>query len=238
MDRHQLALECVKIEKAGGSVRDFLRQRGCISPWGTWYRLQREELGRTDDKITEGKGDRKMGWAKLTDAQKEQAVRIAIAGGDPRNYLRDCGSKAPDNLWWKIKRDLKDADPETYAKLPDRIPRAGKQKKPVELVYDPSIEEEYQREQAENAERKEPEERLQEMGNIPELRLKATAAEGMAGSWKRDREYIKLEIQRENKPELVANMSALEWEAAAAELPEVLRLFGMEEGYGIQKLCD
>lgn len=229
MDRHQLALECVKIEKAGGSVRDFLRQRGCISPWGTWYRLQREELGRTDDKITEGKGDRKMGQAKLTDAQKEQAVRIAIAGGDPRNYLRDCGSKAPDNLWWKIRRDLKDADPETYEKLPDRIPRT-KQSLPKNFKLINRITAEKDEDETE--------ERLPEMGDIPELRLKATAAEGMAGSWKRDREYIKLEIQRENKPELVANMSALEWEAAAAELPEVLRLFGMEEGYGIQKLCD
>lgn len=230
MDRHQLALECVKIEKAGGSVRDFLRQRGCISPWGTWYRLQREELGRAEDQITEGKGDRIMKHAQLSAAQKEQAVRIAIAGGDPRNYLRDCGSKAPDNLWWKIRRDLKDADPETYEKLPERIPRAGKQKKPVELVYDPSIAEEYRREHEDDAEKND---HLQQRKD-----LKVTQAEGMAGSWKRDREYIKLEIQRENKPELVANMSALEWEAAAAELPEVLWLFGMEEGYGIQKLCD
>ena len=230
MDRHQLALECVKIEKAGGSVRDFLRQRGCISPWGTWYRLQREELGRAEDQITEGKGDRIMKHAQLSAAQKEQAVRIAIAGGDPRNYLRDCGSKAPDNLWWKIRRDLKDADPETYAKLPERIQRAGKQKQPVELVYDPSIAEEYRREHEDDAEKND---HLQQRKD-----LKVTQAEGMAGKWKRAGDFLTLEIRRPDGPEDAGDMTADEWIMAAEELPAVLRMFGMEVGYGLQKLCD
>ena len=54
MDRHQLALECQEVERLGGSVRDFLRGRGAVSPWGTWYRLQIEELGRKNAQITEG----------------------------------------------------------------------------------------------------------------------------------------------------------------------------------------
>jgi hypothetical protein len=231
MNRHQLALECVKIEKTGGSVRDFLRQQGCISPWGTWYRLQREELGRTDAQITEGKGDESMKQIRLTDDQKAQAVKIAIAGGDPRNYLRDCGSKAPDVMWQSIRAKIMAEDPETYEKLPKRIPRVGKKKQEVELVYDPSIAEEYRQEQAEDAGRKEP-----EPGNVPDLKLKAIAAEGIAGRWTTDGKMIRLRNSETN--DSIADMTPLEWEAAAAELPEVLRLFGMEAGYGLQKLCD
>ena len=56
MNRQQLARECVEIEKAGGSVREYLASKGCISPWGTWYRLPKEELGRAECHITDGKG--------------------------------------------------------------------------------------------------------------------------------------------------------------------------------------
>ena len=230
MNRHQLALECVKIEKTGGSVRDFLRQQGCISPWGTWYRLQREELGRTDAQITEGKGDESMKQIRLTDDQKAQAVKIAIAGGDPRNYLRDCGSKAPDVMWQSIRAKIMAEDPETYEKLPKRIPRAGKKKQEVELVYDPSIAEEYRQEQAEDAERKEPEPKKETK------MLRALVAEGLAGRWSTDGEVIQL--MDADAMEGLADMTLEEWQAAIMELPAVLHMFGMEAGYGLQKLCD
>ena len=123
MDRHQLALECVKVEKAGGSVRDFLREKGCISPWGTWYRLQKEELARTEGQITDGKGDGHMKQMRLTESQRQQAIRIAINGGDPREFLEQCGSVSSDILWQTIRQKLRKKDPETYAKIPARIPR-------------------------------------------------------------------------------------------------------------------
>ena len=265
MDRHKLALECAKIEKTGGNVRDFLRQQGCISPWGTWYRLQREELGRTEEKITEGKGDERMGQVRLTDIQKAEAVKIAIAGGDPRKYLRDCGSDAPKNMWWKIRRDLKEKDPETFKKLPaklpwdtkdDRLPimvPSEKTKKKtaarekiigvtdpktggkgaiktmegetenetkVGLVYDPSIEEEYRREKAENAEKIDHRKQIKV--------IKVTAAEGAAGTWKRNGDFLTLQIRRPDGPEDTGAMTAEEWITAAEELPAVLKMFGME----------
>ena len=89
-DREQLARECVEIEKRGGCVRDYLRGLGCVSPWGTWHRLQKEELGRSDAQITDGKG-KGMKQPKITDEQKNEAARIAIEGGDPREYLKECG---------------------------------------------------------------------------------------------------------------------------------------------------
>lgn len=118
MDRAELAKECVAVEKAGGSVREFLAEHGCISPWGTWYRLQKEELHRSESQITSGKGDVNKLSRKITLEQKKKAVQVAIEGGDVLEYLRQLGSKNPSGLWWTIKNDVKAADPELYAKIP------------------------------------------------------------------------------------------------------------------------
>jgi hypothetical protein len=115
MDRLQLALECLEIEKAGGSVREYLASKGCISPWGTWHRLQKEELGRNEYQITDGKGGDDM--KKIALADKKKAVEIAIGGGDPLEYLRKCGSKNPQALWYMIKKNLQEVEPDQYAKL-------------------------------------------------------------------------------------------------------------------------
>ena len=56
---------------------------------------------------------------KITLEQKKKAVEIAISGGNPLEYLKKCGSKKPDGLWYTIKENLKKVDPETYAKIPD-----------------------------------------------------------------------------------------------------------------------
>ena len=55
MDRQAVARECERIEQDGGDVLGYLRARGCVSPWGTWYRLQKEELHRRGPQITDGK---------------------------------------------------------------------------------------------------------------------------------------------------------------------------------------
>ena len=144
MNRQQLARECVEIEQAGGSVREYLAIKGCISPWGTWYRLQKEELGRTDSQITDGKGGHDM--KKIALADKKKAVEIAISGGDPLEYLRSVGSKAPQALWYVIRKNLQEAEPKTYAKLlcaeskgkteehecPDFEPKENEEPKPLD----------------------------------------------------------------------------------------------------------
>lgn len=132
MDRKQLANECLIVEKSGESVREFLAGRGCISPWGTWFRLQKEELGRKDDDITDGKGDVDM-QRKITLEQKKKAVDIAIAGGNPIPFLQECGSKAPDKMWWFIKNTLKQKNPGLYAKIPD-LRETAKEEKHMEMA--------------------------------------------------------------------------------------------------------
>lgn len=127
MDKAQLAKECVAIDEAGGNVREYLASKGFISPWGTWYRLQIEELGRSKNQITEGRGGNEM--SKITLEQKKKAVEMAIRGESPLPYLKKCGSTAPDKTWWYIKNKLKDADPELYAQIPDM--RKAEPEKPV-----------------------------------------------------------------------------------------------------------
>ena len=54
---------------------------------------------------------------KFTKEQKQEAIRIALDGGDPKAYLMSIGSSAPDKLWSYMKTQLLKKDPETYEKL-------------------------------------------------------------------------------------------------------------------------
>lgn len=47
-----------------------------------------------------------------------KALEIAVAGGNPIEFLKDEGSKNPSAAWYNIKMQAKEKDPETYAKLP------------------------------------------------------------------------------------------------------------------------
>ena len=80
---------------------------------------------------------------KITLKQKQKAVEIAISGGNPIEYLRSCGSTAPDKLWCYIKTVLKKKEPETFAKIPDlrrKKPEAPEaEAKPATLKLDGPI---------------------------------------------------------------------------------------------------
>jgi hypothetical protein len=73
----------------------------------------------------ERKGEEKrVGHKRIfTKEQESEAVRIALDGGNPLPYLEECGGSAPAQKWYEIKAKLKDTDPDTYAKLPDKLPR-------------------------------------------------------------------------------------------------------------------
>ena len=82
-----------------------------------------------DQKKEEGKMDRFY----VKNEQKTEAVRIALAGGSPLDYLKQAGSKNPTSAWYTIKRQVEHEDPETFAKLPAKLPsRVPVSKKPVE----------------------------------------------------------------------------------------------------------
>ena len=68
---------------------------------------------------------------KFTKQMEQEAVRIALEGRNPLQYLEKCGSMNPQQKWYEIKQKVKESDPETWAKLPKRIQRKDAVK-PVE----------------------------------------------------------------------------------------------------------
>ena len=78
---------------------------------------------RTMDKEKEERPIMPRGTTRLGKPQNEEAIRIALSGGNPLKYLEDCGSKNPSAAWYNIKQKIKENDPETYEKLPKKIQR-------------------------------------------------------------------------------------------------------------------
>ena len=233
-NRRQMALACLEIERAGLSVLDLLQDLGAVSPWGTWWRLQVEELGRERHQIRDGKGVNDM--KKLTLENKKKAVEIALGGGNYLDYLKKCGAGNPSASWTYIKKCLQATDPEKY----EQLMAVKKQEKPAEPAEDPLKDfepvvfqgKEY--EKAEKAEQKEPKTEQKVKKTSGKRRkadqkqsFKIREAEGAAGVWSRpDNDWIR--FQKDNVTTI--KMRAEEWMILAAELPHVLKLFGMEGG--------
>lgn len=78
---------------------------------------------------------------KVTLEEKRKAVELAISCEDPRPYLKECGSRNADLMWGKIRENLKEKDPETFAQLPVKIPRSdkGKPRNEPEQVEVPEV---------------------------------------------------------------------------------------------------
>ena len=77
------------------------------------------------------KGETHVGVpSKITKEQCHEAVQLALKGGDPIRFLEKCGSGNGIWKWYSIRQKLKEEDPETYARLPERIQRKDARKKP------------------------------------------------------------------------------------------------------------
>ena len=186
-----------------------------------------------------------MKQVKVTEEEKAEAARIAIEGGDPRLYLLELGSQAPDVMWWKIRQDLKEKDPEKFAQLPNKLPhgttrkRTKSTKKAKKTKKKPEAPKEIPEEvidyavvvaQGEKAAKTEKAARAENTAKKA-VTLKATAAEGLAGRWEIDVDgEINLTAEVDEEFRWLGGMTPLQWEAAAAELPEVLKMFGLEAG--------
>lgn len=119
-----IAERCIELEQEGGDILGYLWSENYISPRATWCRIQREMLHRKPYEFTDGKpvkGVKKMKHFKLTPEIRAEAIRLAIAGEDPREYLTKVGSDNAPKKWAQIRSELRDSDPETYGKLPARI---------------------------------------------------------------------------------------------------------------------
>lgn len=72
--------------------------------------------------LREAEKEGKFSMKKLTLDNKKHAVKIAMDGGNPLEYIRMCGISNAADCWSKIKADLKEKDPEAWEKLPKRLP--------------------------------------------------------------------------------------------------------------------
>ena len=71
--------------------------------------------------------------AILTEADRNEAVRLALAGGNPVEFLRTKGLKDPKSSWANIKSAVKASNPELYEKTIRDIP-LGRFADPVEDI--------------------------------------------------------------------------------------------------------
>lgn len=128
----------------------YKRGNQFICSWGCIRRYDRKEA------------DGMQGKAILTDKQKRKAIEMALNGESPLPYLKECGAANPTTTWKSVLNwAKKNCDRDVYEELPESF---GQKKKPesvkakeiverimeepeVELVYDPTIAEEYRREQ-------------------------------------------------------------------------------------------
>ena len=115
---------CVEIERAGGDVLAYLRSENYVSPWGTWWRLQREVLGRKDHEIRSGRPrpgkreERKM--AKVTRELVEQFCMMMHDGIGRAEALRQLGFDGPKSAgqgFRQIKAWLKENDIMEYERI-------------------------------------------------------------------------------------------------------------------------
>ena len=113
------ALACEKIEKQGGDVLGYIEQEyPSYTPRATWYRLQKNQLKRTTEQLTEGKPKEKgvKYVGKMMDLA-QGCIEAYSRGESVYDFLASQGIKNPSAYWCQIKATVKLKDPDLYEKL-------------------------------------------------------------------------------------------------------------------------
>ena len=228
MDRRRVALECLEVERLGYSVLDFLREQGAISPWGTWWRLQVEELGRARYQIRNGKENKMAKKNILTPEVRTDAEKMIAEGRDPKTiqiYLADHGSKNPSAHLYAIKNGMK-KKAQQKDELAGFVPMDLKKKKPEKVNFNGKEFEKMEKPSPTCCQPARPS-GVTVPDQLPEKKpsFKIREAEGACGIWRNDGNGWISYLKGDNW----AKMRVEDWLAMMAELPNVLKLFGFEE---------
>ena len=150
-ERARIIERCLDIEAEGGDVLAYLRnEEHYISPGGTWFNIQRNDLGRDNAHMTNGKPtgvkiQRQKTPIAIMEATKEEVPRplnarerarvrrakvleLLKAGDDEgaRKYLKSEGVKQVNTLIYEVRKanDLPPGKPGPRPKVkkPDIIP--------------------------------------------------------------------------------------------------------------------
>lgn len=229
MDRRKMALECLEVERLGYSVLDFLREQGAISPWGTWWRLQVEELGRARYQIRDGK-ENKMAKKNnvLTPEVRTDAEKMIAEGRDPKTiqiYLADHGSKNPSAHLYAIKNGMK-KKAQQKDELAGFVPMDLKKKKPEKVNFNGKEFEKMDKPSPTCCQPARPS-GVTVPDQLPEEKrpFKVIEAEGVSGTWRYDGSCL----LKYKTPGYEITMMVEDWLAMTAELPNALALFGIKE---------
>ena len=237
MDRRRVALDCLEVERLGYSVLDFLREQGAISPWGTWWRLQVEELGRARYQIRDGKENKMAKKNVLTPQVRAEAESMIEAGEDPKEiqrYLAEHGSKNPSAHIYAIRNSMKKKAEPKKDELAGFVPMVPEKKKTVEFQG-----KEFERMEKPSPTRCQParpsgvtvpDQLPEEKPKRPAIRIRE--ADGAVGTWRNTSERFisfKMPARGPEDEDQEIELTAEEWLAISAELPNVLELFRIKE---------
>ena len=237
MDRRRVALDCLEVERLGYSVLDFLREQGAISPWGTWWRLQVEELGRARYQIRDGKENKMAKKNVLTPQVRAEAESMIEAGEDPKEiqrYLAEHGSKNPSAHIYAIRNSMKKKAEPKKDELAGFVPMVPEKKKTVEFKG-----KEFERmekpsptccQPARPCGVTVPDQLPEEKPKRPAIRIRE--ADGAVGTWRNTSERFisfKMPARGPEDEDQEIELTAEEWLAISAELPNVLELFRIKE---------
>ena len=206
-------------------------------------------------KFDNGK-EAKTKMTALTTEQKRKACEMALEGKNPLPYLKQIGAKNQTTAWDTCRKWAEKEWDEEYV---DQLPlRFGQQKKAepviekdidkvyeaeekaqVELVYDPSIEEEYRREQAQKeAKEREKAEAIKKVMDLPEIKatehkqdrrsLWTTSAirNDYLGVFYYDAKYNTVDWRHPAGEEI--SLPPADWNLLANALPEIMRCLGVD----------
>lgn len=246
MDRRRVALDCLEVERLGYSVLDFLQEQGAVSPWGTWWRLQVEELGRARYQIRDGKESKMAKKNVLTPEVRTDAEKMIEAGRDPKQiqaYLAEHGSKNPSAHIYAIRNSMKKkAEPKLDSGHPEI------KKKDQLAGFEPFVPEkktvtfggkEFEKmegpsptccQPARQSGVTVPDQLPEEKPKRPAIRIRE--ADGAVGTWRNTSERFisfKMPARGPKDEDQEIELTAEEWLAISAELPNVLELFRIKE---------
>lgn len=193
---------------------------------------------RATEKPEEKRSDENMDGLRLGNVQHEEAVKVALAGGNPLTYLENLGIMNPSGVWYNIKQKVKAKDPETYAMLPARIQRKDTKKEQKPTLADAM-------EGMQNA-ADEFFVKCEDMGlsihsvETPEdpapqykaivlksdIQYKIRSIQTDLGTYSADDEYFEFKSAK-NKSDAI-EMTIEDMVALAKELPDAMRLLGVE----------
>ncbi|MBO7663641.1 MAG: hypothetical protein J6U01_09750 [Clostridia bacterium] len=189
-------------------------------------------------KFDNGK-EAKTKMTTLTTEQKRKACEMALEGENPLPYLKKAGARNPTTAWDTCRKWAeKEWDEEYVDQLPlrfgqpkkaesvieqgiDKIYEAEK-KAQVELVYDPSIKEEYRREQAQ----KEANERVKDE-RLRYLWTTAAIRNEYLGVFYYDKKYNTVDWRHPAGEEI--SLPPADWNLLANALPEIMRTLGVDQ---------